>query len=236
MKYRCPYCKTELGTTPPPRCPTCQRVMIVPAMKELSERAQRQRKIDNIWRECEREKQALGVVKVGLVRNPKYYLGIVLVLGVLGSLLFKAADRATPLKIDRLQDRVARSVDALAVALGRYHFHTGEFPSAKQGLSALVLNPGVRGWDGPYIRQLVKDPWGSPYIYAPPTNDAPFPLLLSLGEDQLQGTADDIIPAPERFDPGTEWTNGWVSAYKRRPVWVIKNTNELQRVVAPTAP
>jgi len=112
--------------------------------------------------------------------------------------------------------RAVRQLDVLAVALGRYRFHTGSFPSAEQGLAALVRNPGVPRWDGPYISNLCKDPWNQPYRYAPPA-DGGLPALASCGPDRAAGTADDLTPDPDRFDPGTEWTNGWVSAMERLP-------------------
>jgi hypothetical protein len=106
-------------------------------------------------------------------------------------------------------------VDVLAEALGRYHFHVGRYPTAEQGLAALVRDPGERKWLGPYINHLRGDPWDTPFVYEPQAGTVP--LVLSLGPDRLRGTGDDISPDPECFDPGTEWTNGWVSAEQRIP-------------------
>lgn len=197
--------------------------MVVPAMKTASARMARRRKIENLWRECERQKAELrGVVGPGLWRNPKLYVGIIIVLVVLGAAVFKATDRAVARRAELPVMRAMRHVDVLAEALGRYHFHTGLYPDAAQGLAALVRNPRVPKWNGPYINQLRGDPWGTPYIYEPPVSNA-LPVVLSCGPDRRRGTRDDITPDPARFDPGTAWTNGWVSEEERLPgITVLK--------------
>ncbi len=217
MSYRCPYCKKNLGDTLRPHCPRCGRIMVVPSMREPNERLMRKRKVENIWRDCERQKAELqSVVPSGVFHNPKFYVGTIAVLAVLGGLLFRASESST----DRLATvqylRAMRHVDTLAEALGRYRFHTGMYPDASQGLLALVRDPHVPHWDGPYINQLASDPWRTPYVYEPSTNGLP-PRVLSCGPDKVRGYSDDQKSDPARFDPGTEWTNGWVSAKERRP-------------------
>ncbi len=223
MAYRCPYCKHSLGPLPTPRCPGCGKVMVVPKMRESSPRAARRRAIENIRRECERQKAELqAVLSPHMLRNPKFYFGVVVVLAVLGVSVFNAADRAVQRREEPPALRAMRHVDVLAEALGRYRFHTGAFPDAAQGLAALVRDPHVPNWDGPYINLLRKDPWETPFVYAPsPTNG--LPVLFSCGPDCLPGTADDIRPDPARFEPGTAWTNGWVSADKRLPGVTVLN-------------
>jgi len=130
-----------------------------------------------------------------------------------GILLFNAADKSSVRKKASPYQRGMRHVDVLAEALGRYHFHVGTYPSADQGLAALVRDPGEPKWLGPYINLLRNDPWNTPFVYEP--QDGPPPIVLSCGPDRKRGTADDILPDPECFNPGTEWTNGWVSAEQR---------------------
>jgi general secretion pathway protein G len=191
--------------------------MLVPAMKAASERMVRRRKIENIWRTCDREKAALGTPTFATRRNPKLYLGFILLLAVLGSSVFKAADSAVQRRAETPLLRAMRHVDVLAEALGRYRFHIGVYPLGGQGLAALVRDPDMPGWDGPYINQLVPDPWGTPYAYEPPREEGQEPVVLSFGADRTRGTPDDIRPDPARFDPGTAWTNDWVSARERLP-------------------
>ena len=202
--------------------------MRVPDMRKPPVRLARKRKIENIWREVEIKKaQMQGVVITGVWRTPKFYLGVILVLAVLGGVVFRASDAALRNTQESHLMRAMRQVDVLAEALGRYHFHTGVYPSASQGLAALVRDPRVvPKWTGPYINQLRKDPWGSAYVYAPATTNG-VPLLFSCGPDKTPGTRDDLRPELTRFDPGTAWTNGWVAAEERLPgIKVIKEISD----------
>ena len=57
-------------------------------------------------------------------------------------------------------------IEQLQTALRTYHLEIGEFPTEAQGLDALHTNPGVKGWDGPYVRkEIPRDPWNVPYLY-----------------------------------------------------------------------
>jgi general secretion pathway protein G len=63
---------------------------------------------------------------------------------------------------------VAAEVQILAFlkALENYHAAVGAFPTEQQGLRALRTDPGVPGWNGPYLpRDLPLDPWGMAYRY-----------------------------------------------------------------------
>ena len=52
------------------------------------------------------------------------------------------------------------------VALDDYQSDVGAYPTESQGLQALRTNPGVRGWNGPYMPQDIPlDPWGMAYRY-----------------------------------------------------------------------
>ena len=50
-------------------------------------------------------------------------------------------------------------------------FRSQRYPSAEQGLQALVARPSVEpappNWK-PYLEKLPNDPWGRPYQYANP--------------------------------------------------------------------
>jgi general secretion pathway protein G len=53
-------------------------------------------------------------------------------------------------------------------ALDQFRLDVGHYPSSGQGLEALVRNPGVQNWAGPYLKKnaVPRDPWGNPYRYA----------------------------------------------------------------------
>ena len=218
MTYRCPYCKSRIEGEPPPKCPSCGKVMVVPKMRDSSPRTIRHRTIDNIWREAEQKKADMqGVVPPSIVKSPRFYFGIIFVLVIVGVALNNATNKAVariPLEL-----RTLRNLDVMAEALGRYHFHVGTYPSVQHGgLDTLVRDPGPEiapGWNGPYISHLRADPWDIPYAYAPPAEQGGLPTLFSCGPDRMPNTPDDLTPGPECFDPGTDWTNGWLRAEER---------------------
>jgi len=193
--------------------------MLVPALREPNPRVARRRKIENIWRECERRKAELQVaLSPKLWRTPKFYVGVIFLLAIVGAAVFRATDSAVTRRLEPPHLVAMRHVDVLAEALGRYRFHVGVYPATDQGLAALARRPaGAPEWDGPYINQLRADPWGTPFVYDPPSAAGDLPTVLCCGPDKVRGTADDIAPDPARFDPGTDWTNGWLSAEDRLP-------------------
>jgi type II secretion system protein G len=229
MKYKCPYCQHLIEGEPIPRCPSCSKVMVVPKMRETNERFARRRKIDAIWRENEQKKSELqGVLSPSMFRDPKFYLAIMFIMGLIGYALFNATDTAVERQKASPELRTLRNLDVLAEALGRYRFHVGRYPTVRQGgLGALVRAPGPiidPKWNGPYINLLGKDAWGMPYVYEFPREEGALPTLFSCGPDRLPNTMDDLKPDPQKFDPGTEWTNGWVSAEERMPgVKILKS-------------
>jgi len=66
-----------------------------------------------------------------------------------------------------------------------YKNDVGAFPTTEQGLAALRSNPGVAGWNGPYLaRDINPDPWGRAYVYQSKAGEIE---LLSLGLDGRPG-------------------------------------------------
>src|SRR5438876_4978354 len=58
-------------------------------------------------------------------------------------------------------------VELFGAALDQYRLDIGSYPSTAQGLDALVRNPSINNWNGPYLKKMLvpKDPWGNPYRY-----------------------------------------------------------------------
>jgi general secretion pathway protein G len=58
-------------------------------------------------------------------------------------------------------------IELLGAALDQYRLDVGAYPPAGTGLSALVQNPNVANWNGPYLKKnaVPVDPWGRPYNY-----------------------------------------------------------------------
>ncbi len=214
MTYRCPYCKQDLGPTPSAHCPKCGKIMRVPERDLTQRRRAKRRLLNRMDHEYKQKKAELqSALPPTLFRNPKFYFAIIVVLVLVGGSLFTATDQAVRKIGISPPMRALRHLDVLAEALGRYRFHTGQFPDREQGLAALVRDPQVPKWNGPYVNRLRSDPWETPFVYAPGTNG--LPTLYSCGADKKPGTPDDLYADPARFDPGTAWTNGWVSADQR---------------------
>jgi general secretion pathway protein G len=57
-----------------------------------------------------------------------------------------------------------------------------------------VTRPGdAKNWNGPYLDDVPKDPWGQPYVYVyPGRHNANGYDLYSIGRDGQDGTADDV--------------------------------------------
>jgi general secretion pathway protein G len=95
-------------------------------------------------------------------------LVVLVIIGVLGALivpnLFSSLDdaRATAARTD---------INTLSQALKRYKLDNQRYPSAEQGLQALVAKPTLGAvppnWK-PYLDKLPADPWTRPYQYLNP--------------------------------------------------------------------
>jgi type II secretion system protein G len=79
-----------------------------------------------------------------------------------------------------------RRIEALTKAVERYRQDCGEYPPADEGLKSLVVNYGVAGWHGPYLEEILLDPWNRPYVYQPSAGSAA-PEILSYGVDAKPG-------------------------------------------------
>jgi general secretion pathway protein G len=95
---------------------------------------------------------------------------VVVILGILaGLVVVNVMDRP-----DQARVVAAKSdIQAIMSALKLYRLDNGTYPSAEQGLEALVRKPTIgeipRHWkSGGYLDRLPKDPWGMDYQYLNP--------------------------------------------------------------------
>ncbi|MDA8327241.1 MAG: type II secretion system major pseudopilin GspG [Nitrospiraceae bacterium] len=85
------------------------------------------------------------------------------------------------------QVAAAAQIKLLEQALDQYRLDVGSYPTTEQGLGALLENPGIDNWDGPYLKKgLPKDPWGRPYMYQCPGQHGEYDLF-SYGKDGAPG-------------------------------------------------
>jgi len=159
--------------------------------------SERKRAKDRIRRDADRERRAFGAPAPPMGRKPSHLL---LILGfmVLVAVIMFARTRERPARRAKpLPTQVAESeLQVLRIALERFRRDCNRYPAADEGLAALLRNPGLETWDGPYVNLTKSDPWKRRYVYEPGTNDI---TLLSLGPDGLRATPDDVVP--EDWEP-----------------------------------
>lgn len=93
---------------------------------------------------------------------------VLVIIGVLAALIVpNVLDRADDARVTAARTDVNNLVQALKL----YRLDNQRYPSAEQGLQALIAKPtaGVipPNWK-PYLEKLPKDPWGQPYQYVNP--------------------------------------------------------------------
>jgi len=111
---------------------------------------------------------------------------VLVIIGVLAALI-------VPNVLDRTDDARATAAKAdinnLMQALKLYKLDNQRFPSAEQGLEALVKKPTAGtvppNWR-PYLDKLPADPWGKPYQYINPGVKGEIDVF-SLGADGQAG-------------------------------------------------
>ena len=181
-----------------------------------------------IAREYEMKKAELqGSGAPTIKRGPVFYLVLIVGLMIVGWMVLSQGDLSLGKKrIERKPLMARKAMDALSVALGRYKFHVGEYPTTEEGLKVLAYrNPNEirkirkahKGWDGPYVNHIVNDPWGHEYVYET-RPEGGNPILYSKGPDGRAGTTDDVMPDQLSFDAAfrdTTWTNNWAPAELR---------------------
>ncbi len=85
------------------------------------------------------------------------------------------------------QKAAKTQIEMLGQGLDAFRLDVGRYPSTSEGLNALIVNPGVEGWNGPYLKKgLPNDPWKRPYIYQSPGEHGDYDLV-SNGADGAPG-------------------------------------------------
>ena len=189
--------------------------------------------IKAIAREYEMKRAHLnGLSAPAMTRGIVFYAVVIIGLLILGASILSVAGKGGRKFTPRALIDARKSVDALATALGRYRYHTGSYPTTAEGLEQLASSRVVkRGWNGPYIKKVVKDPWGGDYVYVC-NGEAANPTLYSKGPDGTAGTTDDILPAEGAFEEpfrDLSWTKGWMP-YQLRG-YVVAPDEETKAVV-----
>ena len=112
---------------------------------------------------------------------------VVIVIGILAATIIpKFMTTTYDAKVSAAKSNIA----VLQSALERFNLHLDRYPTADEGLKALLETPSSedKKWRGPYIEQLRADPWGNPYQYRRPGLHHPTGYdLWSRGADGADG-------------------------------------------------
>ena len=111
---------------------------------------------------------------------------VLVIIGVLAALIIpNVLERADDARITAAKTDISN----LSQALKLYKLDNQIYPTAEQGLQALVIRPTVgtvpMNWK-PYIEKLPQDPWGHPYQYLNPGIKSDVDVM-SLGADGVSG-------------------------------------------------
>ena len=115
-------------------------------------------------------------------------LELLVVIVIIGLLAGYVAPRYFS-QVGRSEVQVARAqIESLEKALDQFRLDTRHYPTAEQGLDALMVKPANEtNWAGPYLKKAVpNDPWGRAYVYRVPGSKTDFDLY-SLGKDGKPG-------------------------------------------------
>lgn len=117
---------------------------------------------------------------------------LLVVLVILGLVMGLVAPRVLGY-LSSSRDRAAElQIRSLGSALDLFYLDAGRYPSASEGLQALIARPGsAQRWSGPYLQQpaVPADPWGQPYQYAVERGRY---AITSFGADGERGGGDDV--------------------------------------------
>jgi general secretion pathway protein G len=88
-------------------------------------------------------------------------------------------------------------IGTFGIALDLFEQDIGRYPNEDEGLNALIFNPQLNNWNGPYIKSATVplDPWQNQYRYNYPSQLTQSEFLydiISAGPDAVTGNDDDI--------------------------------------------
>ncbi len=112
---------------------------------------------------------------------------LLVVMVIIGLLAALVGPKLFP-KLGKGKQAAAKAqIELLGQALDQMRLDVGRYPLTQEGLGALMTNPGIDNWEGPYLKKsLPNDPWGKAYVYQCPGTHGEYDLW-SNGRDGTPG-------------------------------------------------
>ena len=136
--------------------------------------------------------------KAAAMRRGFSLLEIIIVISIMAILTGVAVPVASTIFNSKARRATAEELENLGTAAVEYFRDTESLPSSP---ADLLVDPGVAGWNGPYLVFKSVDPvrgvaggefdaWRNPYVLSP--QGVSGLLIASAGSDGVQGTSDDL--------------------------------------------
>lgn len=91
------------------------------------------------------------------------------------------------------QQTAKTQIEMLMTAMNAYRMDVGDYPSQSEGIAALATDPGVEGWDGPYLAKAIpQDPWRHDYNYQNPGQHGDIDIFTYGKDNREGGTKEDM--------------------------------------------
>lgn len=112
-------------------------------------------------------------------------LVVMIILGLLAALVGPKLFR----HVGKSKTKAAKAqIELLGTALDTIRLDISRYPKTDEIQTIFNENPGIDGWDGPYLtKKTPDDPWGNPYIYKYPGENGVDYDLFSYGADGVEG-------------------------------------------------
>lgn len=123
------------------------------------------------------------------------FIEIMLVVLIIGILMAVVVPRMVGQTKGAKIKAATASIRNIGVALGAFEVRAGRFPTTQEGLQALITKPSELSedeWDGPYLQETPKDPWGQEFIFKSPGEVSQDYDLISKGPDKQENSSDDL--------------------------------------------
>ena len=120
-------------------------------------------------------------------------LELLVVLAILALLAGLVGPRVLEQLSGARSDTARIQIKNIEAALDLYRLDVGRYPTAAEGLQALMDKPDNAGrWRGPYLKSKdgILDPWGETYRYRMEGNKNTYEIL-SFGSDKSEGGEGD---------------------------------------------